>query len=365
LYDPVTGKFLSADPNIQDPFNLQSYNRYSYCWGNPMVCTDPSGYFSLGGFFRAAVAVAAIYYAPALVGKAGLGASLATSLGTSVAIGNGIVGGAIIGYVAGGTVQSTITGGLSGAMFGGIGDFAGGLNKLGYTSFAEGGFGRAALHAAGGGLMSKAMGGDFASGAMAAGFAELAGPMTSGFGPIGDGVARMVVGGTASVIGGGKFENGALTAAYGYLFNKCGHNGCWTTKEERAYLNRGDAPGYYSKACSGGDLNACRFYGIATGKEPGPSAVLTKALIVNGYSFAETNSLVQSTIPLNLANDYANLLPQSEAAAAYPSAQAITRYHWTEFGKYGLPPSTFGGTPFGNSLDRLVPSGLWCALCTK
>ncbi|MBI5437357.1 MAG: type IV secretion protein Rhs, partial [Nitrosomonadales bacterium] len=33
LYDPVTGKFLSADPNIQDPFNLQSYNRYSYCWG--------------------------------------------------------------------------------------------------------------------------------------------------------------------------------------------------------------------------------------------------------------------------------------------------------------------------------------------
>jgi len=234
LYDPVTARFLSADPHIQDPLNLQSYNRYSYCWGNPMVCTDPSGYFSLKGFFRAAVAVAAVYYAGPLVGPGGFGTSVATSLGTSVAIGNGIVGGVIIGYVAGGTVQSAITGGLSGAMFGGIGDFAGKLAAGNSASiFANGGFGRAALHAAGGGLMSKAMGGDFMSGAMAAGFAELAGPMTSGFGPIGDGVARMVVGGTASVIGGGKFENGAITATYGYLFNCVPHE-CWKKYPELA-----------------------------------------------------------------------------------------------------------------------------------
>lgn len=71
--------------------------------------------------------------------------------------------------------------------------------------------------------MSKAMGGDFMSGALAAGFSELAGPMVDGLGPVGEGVARMVVGGTASVIGGGKFENGAITAAYGYSFNKSLH----------------------------------------------------------------------------------------------------------------------------------------------
>ncbi len=31
--------------------------------------------------------------------------------------------------------------------------------------------------------------------------------------------ATMVAGGTASVIGGGKFSNGALTASYGYIYN--------------------------------------------------------------------------------------------------------------------------------------------------
>jgi len=29
VYDPLVGRFLSADPFIQSPYNLQSYNRYS------------------------------------------------------------------------------------------------------------------------------------------------------------------------------------------------------------------------------------------------------------------------------------------------------------------------------------------------
>lgn len=43
LYDPVVGRFLSADPVIQDPENTQSYNRYSYCLNNPLKYIDPSG----------------------------------------------------------------------------------------------------------------------------------------------------------------------------------------------------------------------------------------------------------------------------------------------------------------------------------
>lgn len=35
-----------------------------------------------------------------------------------------------------------------------------------------------------------------------------------------------VVGGTASVLGGGKFENGAMTAAFGYLFSQLAHKSC-------------------------------------------------------------------------------------------------------------------------------------------
>jgi RHS repeat-associated protein len=45
VYDPAIGRFLSPDPFVQAPENLQSLNRYSYVWNNPLSHTDPSGYF--------------------------------------------------------------------------------------------------------------------------------------------------------------------------------------------------------------------------------------------------------------------------------------------------------------------------------
>ena len=44
LYDPLVGRMLSPDIVIQDPEYSQSYNRYSYCFNNPLRFTDPSGY---------------------------------------------------------------------------------------------------------------------------------------------------------------------------------------------------------------------------------------------------------------------------------------------------------------------------------
>lgn len=44
IYDPNLGRFLSADPLIQAPYNSQSYNRYSYVMNNPLSLVDPSGY---------------------------------------------------------------------------------------------------------------------------------------------------------------------------------------------------------------------------------------------------------------------------------------------------------------------------------
>jgi RHS repeat-associated protein len=46
VYDPFIGRFLQADPYMQDPTNTQNFNRYSYVWNNPPNATDPSGYFS-------------------------------------------------------------------------------------------------------------------------------------------------------------------------------------------------------------------------------------------------------------------------------------------------------------------------------
>jgi RHS repeat-associated protein len=47
-YDPILARFLSPDPFIQAPQNMQSMNRYSYTWNNPLNATDPSGYNTCG-----------------------------------------------------------------------------------------------------------------------------------------------------------------------------------------------------------------------------------------------------------------------------------------------------------------------------
>ena len=43
MYDQNVGRFLSPDNNIQEPFNTQSFNRYSYTVNNPLKYIDPSG----------------------------------------------------------------------------------------------------------------------------------------------------------------------------------------------------------------------------------------------------------------------------------------------------------------------------------
>jgi RHS repeat-associated protein len=43
IYDPVVGRFMAADEIVQAPFNLQSWNAYTYVFNNPLSFTDPSG----------------------------------------------------------------------------------------------------------------------------------------------------------------------------------------------------------------------------------------------------------------------------------------------------------------------------------
>ena len=59
VYDPELGRFLSADPVVQDVTNLQAWNAYSYVLNNPLSMTDPTGFFfkaifkAIGNFFKA------------------------------------------------------------------------------------------------------------------------------------------------------------------------------------------------------------------------------------------------------------------------------------------------------------------------
>jgi len=135
LYDPVLARFVSADPHVDNPFDLQSLNRYSYVNNNPLGFTDPSGYFKWSKFrdkwLKPIVAiVAAVVIGPAVYNSVFWSLAGTTSYG--------VIGGGIIAGVAAGATVGAITGGLyggpegalKGAFFGGIsGGIFGGLDS--------------------------------------------------------------------------------------------------------------------------------------------------------------------------------------------------------------------------------------------
>ena len=49
VYDPLTGRFMSADSIIPNPYDLRAFNRYSYVYNNPLKLFDPTGHDPEGG----------------------------------------------------------------------------------------------------------------------------------------------------------------------------------------------------------------------------------------------------------------------------------------------------------------------------
>lgn len=235
VYDPLLARFTSADPMIQSPGSSQSYNRYSYTWNNPLNGTDLTGY-CWGGFIgcalrdtwkevwgstagRIAVTVAVAYFTGNWVegvlkasGEAAfVQAGSLTSLGNAAV---GAAGGFAGGFVgSNGRLQEGLKGAVTGAAFGYVGGFGNSVD-------------RALGHAAVGCASAVMGGGKCGPGAVSALVAHVT--TTTLTADIEDqfvkGVVVTVSGGITSKITGGSFENGALTAAYGYLFNYCTHS---------------------------------------------------------------------------------------------------------------------------------------------
>ena len=115
-YDPILGRFISADSIVPEPSNPQALNRYSYVYNNPISNIDPTGHAPV------VAAVATI---------AAVGASTAPGWVTAVAyIGAGL---SVAGYALENPTLST----LGGVMLG----FAGGYAGLGGASLTGGGWG--------------------------------------------------------------------------------------------------------------------------------------------------------------------------------------------------------------------------------
>jgi RHS repeat-associated protein len=146
VYDPRWGRFLQADPIVQDPEDLQSFNRYSYVMNSPLSFIDPSG-FSARSFNRFITRFTALHgdfahsyidrrwgmrayndpyvrvVAGAVAGYFTYGAvsGWAAGLGT---VGAGAAGGAAAGFAAagiqGGNLNSALSAALTGAITGGL-----------------------------------------------------------------------------------------------------------------------------------------------------------------------------------------------------------------------------------------------------
>lgn len=226
-YDPTLGRFISADPVIDGPENSQSYNRYSYVNDNPLTYTDPTGYwkikigplkFGKSSDLRAIVAVGVGFLTyGAASGWIGSGIAAVGPPTAAAYAGMNVAAGALAGFAGDVVATGTLDGGLQGAVSGGI---AGGIAVLNFPEYLKGVVA---------GTVQGARGRDGAAGFLR-GFVggylnyELSGSTAEAygrqFGPAAQLAVLTVVGGTTSVIGGGKFSNGALTAAFHEMFRK-------------------------------------------------------------------------------------------------------------------------------------------------
>lgn len=236
VYDPVLSRFLSAAPIIQAASNTQNLNRYSYVLNNPLAAIDPSGYFiedflePVGDFldkwFPTIFMIAFTAVASMMHPAAGVTAAFS------------------VGYASTESVEGGIVSALTALAFYAIGSYFDRLQNLSPAQRT----GKVILHGAVGGLSSAARGGKFHQGFLAAsgtqGFAQLGGFKAIGLdassassGPeyIYNATAAAAIGGTASVIGGGKFANGAVTGAFSRLFNDLWP---WHNETPKEYDNR-------------------------------------------------------------------------------------------------------------------------------
>ena len=173
MYDPVMSSFLSVDSYVQDPENSQNFNRYAYCFNNPLRYTDPDGEWVqyviggvLGGINGYSIGKAAglegVDLFLATIGGAAIGAAtVGVGTGVSSAFSNVAVG-TIVGGAASGAV--------SGGAFGMASAYATGARGEDLTKALFKGLGGGLLGGAAGAALGGYIGGDW--GALAGGFAS-------------------------------------------------------------------------------------------------------------------------------------------------------------------------------------------------
>jgi len=260
IYDPTLGRFLQADPHIQDPFNSQSLNRYSYVLNNPLTFTDPSGYFSLSSFFKKWVRPLAAIAVSIWLPGAGFWAAAGINSTTAIAM----ISGTISGAISSGNLKGALIGGLTAGAFKGVGD-----------KFAKLSVGKVLAHGAVGGASSLLQGGKFGHGFVSAGvtqsFSGRIGNISTNAGRV---AAAAILGGTVSKLTGDKFANGAITGAFSRAFNEGLH---FRGNEEQEQIDRNKDYLEFEKGLSKSEQNALRAASFKLGADHGMAKFLNSA----------------------------------------------------------------------------------------
>ncbi len=243
VYDPLLGKFLSIDPVVGNPNDLQTYNRYSYVYNQPTRYADATGecpvcvfVFMVGAvmamegnkYWSVVGKIAMIWAAPQMI-EAGLG-NAATLQGMNAGAAAGATETVAASTFNAGNLGNSFLAASGSSLAGGssLGDAVrDGAFAMAFTSVGTGFKGQSpqllVSHALIGCAQSAASGGKCGPGAMSAiiGKGTTLGLNAAGVtSPVAVGVVTIISGGTASVIGGGKFGNGAFQAGFGYVFNE-------------------------------------------------------------------------------------------------------------------------------------------------
>ena len=216
MYDPVLGRFLSADPYVQAPDYTQGLNRYTYCLNNPLSLIDPSGYSWLSDNWKSLVASAVGIAVSALT--MGSATPLAVILagaagGAAGALTGALLNGSNIGQIAKSTFTGAVIGGISAMLNAAAGDGTF-LEQLFKHTFAQG-------------WLEGVQGGNVIHGFMMGAVSGTGGhyidKYAKSLGQVGEITANAVLSGTVSELGGGKFANGAVTGAFTVMFNDLMH----------------------------------------------------------------------------------------------------------------------------------------------
>lgn len=215
MYDPVVGRFISADPFIQSPDFTQSLNRYAYCVNNPLSLIDPSGYswFSKNwkSLFTSAVGIAV----GVLTAGTGAGPTVALLAGAAGGAAGALTGALLNDSNIGQIAKTTFTGAFWGAVSGFL-NFASGDGNVWEQLFK---------HAYSQGWIEGAQGGNILHGFMMGVVSGVGGNVINSttMHKTQKLMGASIISGTIDELGGGKFSNGAITGAFSFLFNDYMH----------------------------------------------------------------------------------------------------------------------------------------------